>query len=244
VTTTAQALPEATEAVSQKKTLRDRAHWLWREWIKPLLVVGLVLGSFRSAIADWNDVPSGSMKPTILEGDRVFVNKIAYDLKVPFTTWRVREWSNPERGDVVVLYSPADGRRLIKRVVGLPGDKLEMKDNKLIVNGVAADYEPLPSSALAGIDPGMSAFEEKAPSARPHPIWTNSSHPSFAGIEAVTLPEGRYFVMGDNRDNSFDSRFFGTVQRTSILGRATAVVLSLDFKNKRPRWSRFFTRLE
>jgi signal peptidase I len=247
VTTTAQALPEPAEAELRKKTFKDHAHWLWREWIKPLLVVGLVLGSFRSAIADWNDVPSGSMKPTILEGDRVFVNKIAYDLKIPFTTWRVGEWSNPQRGDVVVLYSPADGRRLIKRVVGLPGDKVEMKDNRLIVNGVPAAYEPLPSSAFAGIDPGVSAFEEKAHEARPHPILTNATHPSY---EPTTLAEARYFVMGDNRDNSYDSRYFGSVERTQILGRATAVVLSVNITRPwwqlwewQPRWGRFFTRL-
>jgi signal peptidase I len=244
VTTTTQALPEAVAALPRKKTLKDHAGWLWREWIKPLLVVGLVLGSFRSAIADWNDVPSGSMKPTILEGDRVFVNKIAYDLKIPFTTWRVSEWSNPQRGDVVVLYSPHDEKRLIKRVVGLPGDKIEMKDHRLIVNGVPAGYAPLASSMFVGIDADASAFEETAPQARPHPILTNPAHPSMASLEAVTLPEGRYFVMGDNRDNSFDSRWFGSVERTRILGRATAVVLSVDWPHFKPRWDRFFTPLK
>jgi signal peptidase I len=230
--------------------LRDHAHWLWREWIKPLLVVGIVLGSFRSAIADWNDVPSGSMKPTILEGDRVFVNKIAYDLKIPFTTWRVTEWSDPQRGDVVVLYSPHDEKRLIKRVVGLPGDKLEMKDHKLIVNGVQAEYEPLPSSAFGSLDPDVSAFQERA-AGRPHTMLTTNGHGSRASFELVELAAGKYFVMGDNRDNSFDSRWFGTVDRTRILGRATAVVLSVQMTHPRwqiwewrPRWGRFFTRLD
>ena len=244
MTTTAQPIQEVA-ATPRKKSLGDHAAWFWREWIKPLLVVGIVLGSFRSAIADWNDVPSGSMKPTILEGDRVFVNKIAYDLKVPFTTWRISLWSNPRRGDVVVLYSPHDEKRLIKRVVGVPGDRIEIKEQRLIVNGVAAAYEPLATSMFVGIDPEVSAFEEKAGEAQPHPILTNPSHPSMASFEAVTLPEGRYFVMGDNRDNSFDSRWFGFVERTRILGRATAVVLSFDIKNRfRPRWGRFFTRLD
>ena len=245
MTTTTQALPEAAAADKpRKKTLRDHADWLWREWIKPLLVVGIVLGSFRSAIADWNDVPSGSMKPTILEGDRVFVNKIAYDLKIPFTTWRVTEWSNPQRGDVVVLYSPHDEKRLIKRVVGLPGDRIEMKDHRLIVNGVQADYQPLDAASFAGLEPDVSAYREKAPEARVHTMLMSTSQPSKASFELVELPPGRYFVMGDNRDNSFDSRWFGTVDRMRILGRATAVVLSFDFKNKRPRWDRFFTRLD
>src|SRR5512140_2840639 len=104
----------------------------WQEWVKPLLLTIIVLGSMRSALADWNDVPTGSMKPTILEGDRVFVNKLAYDLKVPFTTFHLATWSNPQRGDIVVFYSPQDGRRLVKRVVGLPGDTLELRDNHLV----------------------------------------------------------------------------------------------------------------
>lgn len=235
----------AAPAPAPPKTFRDRAAWFWREWVKPLLVVGLVLGSFRSAIADWNDVPSGSMKPTILEGDRVFVNKIAYDLKIPFTTWRVSEWSNPQRGDVVVLYSPYDDKRLIKRVVGIPGDRVEMKEHKLIVSGVPANYEPLETSMFVGVDPDSSAFEELAPHARPHPILTTPGRPSMASFDPVTVPPGRYLVMGDNRDNSFDSRWFGFVDRTRILGRATAVVLSFDINNSfKPRWGRFFTKLQ
>ena len=240
--TKAAAVPGTLRA---SKTMKDRAVWFWREWIKPLLVVGIVLGSFRSAIADWNDVPSGSMKPTILEGDRVFVNKIAYDLKVPFTTWRISEWSNPQRGDVVVLFSPHDEKRLIKRVVGVPGDRIEMKDHKLIVNGVHANYEPLDSSQFAGVDPDSDAYEELAPHARPHPILTTPSRPSMPSFDAVTVPAGRYLVMGDNRDNSFDSRWFGFVDRARILGRATAVVLSFDINNSfKPRWGRFFTKLQ
>lgn len=234
----------AQPAVAAPKTFKERAAWFWREWVKPLLVVGIVLGSFRSAIADWNDVPSGSMKPTILEGDRVFVNKIAYDLKVPFTTWHISEWSDPERGDVVVLYSPYDGKRLIKRVVAIPGDRIEMKDHRLIVNGVPAGYEPLDAASFRDVEPENSAFRETAPNASPRPILTTPSRPSMASFGPVELPPGRYWVMGDNRDNSFDSRWFGLVERTRILGRATAVVLSLDINDSfKPRWGRFFSKL-
>src|SRR5512135_1934600 len=96
-------------------------HW-WRKEIRPLLLLVLVVCSIRSSLADWNDVPTGSMNPTILEGDRIFVNKLAYDLKVPFTTWRLARWGGPARGDIVVFAAPEDGKRLVKRVIGLPGD--------------------------------------------------------------------------------------------------------------------------
>src|SRR5712672_2734100 len=93
----------------------SRSQRFWRQ-VLVLAFIFVTLSAIRSAIADWNDVPTGSMIPTILEGDRIFVNKLAYDLKVPFTTWHIAEWSNPQRGDIVVFYSPKDGRRLVKRV--------------------------------------------------------------------------------------------------------------------------------
>ena len=132
----------ATAETTDETKKRDLA-WFWREWVRPMLVMGFVLGSFRSAVADWNDVPTGSMKPTILEGDRVFVNKLAYDLKVPFTSWRLARWSEPQRGQIVVFFSPHDERRLVKRVIGLPGDRIEMRNRLLYVNTV-----PVPSPTV------------------------------------------------------------------------------------------------
>src|SRR5438876_6779242 len=111
--------------------------------IRVFLILLLVISSLRSALADWNDVPTGSMKPTIEEGDRVVVNKLAYDLKVPFTTIEVFKWGDPQRGDIVVLFSPVDGTRLVKRVVGVPGDHIEMRDNQLFVNGRAAQVKEI-----------------------------------------------------------------------------------------------------
>src|SRR5881296_2537749 len=122
---------------------KSRTRQIWKEWLRPFLIILIIGCSLRSAVADWNYVPTGSMKPTILEGDRIFVNRLAYDLKVPFTTWHLAEWSNPVRGDIVVLYSPADGKRLVKRVIGLPGDVIELLDNRLFINGEPARYEPL-----------------------------------------------------------------------------------------------------
>src|SRR5205809_7137832 len=103
--------------------------------IRVFILMLLGISSLRSALADWNDVPTGSMKPTIEEGDRVVVNKLAYDLKIPFTTIEIAKWSDPKRGDIVVLFSPLDGTRLVKRVIAVPGDKIELRENQLYVNG-------------------------------------------------------------------------------------------------------------
>src|SRR5678816_2624751 len=113
---------------------------IWREWISPFALVALIITPLKSAVADWNWVPTGSMKPSILEGELVFVNKLAYDLKVPFTTLHLSAWGNPARGDVVVFYSPKDGTRLVKRVVGLPGDTVELRDDVLFLNGIVQQY--------------------------------------------------------------------------------------------------------
>src|SRR5881275_3041577 len=113
--------------------------------VRVFLLMLLVISSLRSALADWNDVPTGSMKPTIQEGDRVVVNKLAYDLKVPFTTIEIAKWGDPQRGDIVVLFSPVDGTRLVKRVVGTPGDTLSMTNNQLFVNN-----KPVPMTKPSG----------------------------------------------------------------------------------------------
>jgi signal peptidase I len=205
---------------------------LWHGWAKPFLIVAVLLGAVRSAGADWNDVPSGSMQPTVEIGDRVFVNKLAYDLKVPFTTWHLYEWASPRRGDIVILYSPHDGRRLLKRVIGLPGDLLEVRNNRLILNGHAAPY-PMNEGALQETLDGRS-----------HAVDVGTERGPSAAFGPIVLREDQYFVMGDARGNSLDSRFFGPVPRSAILGRVTMVVLSLDYDRAlRPRWDRFFTTL-
>lgn len=218
----------------------------WKEWVKPLLVIGLVMFSFRSAVADWNDVPTGSMKPTILEGDRIFINKIAYDLKVPFTTIRIAQWEDPEWGDVVVLRSPEDNKRLVKRVVGLPGDTLEVRGIYLFRNGQRAAYDRLDPDIVNQIAedqrPGY-LFAAEELEGRSHPVM-GSIRSSMTPAGPFVVPEGEFFVMGDNRGNSRDSRYFGYVQRKEILGRATAVALSFDREDYwKPRWDRFFSKL-
>jgi signal peptidase I len=229
-------------------TLRSRANHYWRREFRPLLVLALVLCSIRSSFADWNDVPSGSMKPTILEGDRILVNKLAYDLKVPFTTWHLAEWSNPRRGDIVVFYSPHDGTRLVKRVIGLPGDVIELRNEQLVINGQPVDYTSLGtgiSDQLSVPEQQQSLFAtEKLPN-HTHAVMAIPGVPAKRNFGPVHVPAGQYFMMGDNRDDSFDSRYFGTVERKRIVGKATDVVLSLDKSNDwLPRSQRFFKPLD
>ncbi len=221
--------------------------YLWREWVRPIGLLVLLVGSLRSAIADWNDVPTGSMKPTILVGERIAVNRLAYDLKVPFTTWHLAEWGAPERGDVVVLNSPADGIRLVKRVVGLPGETIEMRQNRLFINGAPVSYTEFPpatADALPMAEREGRVFALEHLGEHVHPVAGLPARDALRSFGPLTIPEGRYFVMGDSRDDSLDSRYFGTVARTAVLGRAEAVVASLDpDRGYAPRWNRWFTRL-
>src|SRR3977135_1882453 len=125
------------------KRFADR---IWREWLRPFALVFLIAAPFKSAVADWNWVPTGAMKPSILEGELVFVNKLAYDLKVPFTTLHVSTWGNPVRGDVVVFFSPVDGTRLVKRGIGLPRDTIALRNDVLYLNGLPQQYSATDSA--------------------------------------------------------------------------------------------------
>ena len=212
-----------------------------RSWWFVMLVTVFLALSVRSAVADWNDVPTGSMKPTILEGDRIFINKLAYDLKVPFTTVALVRWKDPDRGDIVVFRSPVDGKRLVKRVIGLPGEVVSMIGNRVSINGEAAGYDTaaIPEES----EPGAVYINENLPG-RGHRIQILPIGSFMNGFNAVTVPDGFYLMLGDNRDNSADSRVFGFVPRRNILGQATAVAMSFDINaGFRPRWGRFFRSL-
>ncbi len=220
-------------AIDKKKVLRE---------IRIFVLMILIVSSLRSALADWNDVPTGSMKPTIQEGDRVVVNKLAYDLKVPFTTISIAKWGNPERGDIVVLFSPVDGTRLVKRVVAIPGDKVEMRDNQLFVNGRMAKQSPIVISSTE--DAGTAYVYDEDLYGHNHKVMLTPEIPAVRSFAPVTVPEGNYFVLGDNRDNSNDSRFIGFIERRRIVGKAVAVAFSLDRSRWFvPRMDRFFEGL-
>jgi len=232
--------PETT--VAQAKWLR-----LCKEWGKAALIALVIVLPLRSSIADWYEVPTGSMKPTIIEGDRVFVNKLAYDLKVPFTTWHLAKWSDPGRGDVVVLKSPADGVRLVKRVIGVPGDLIAMQNDRLTVNGNPVEYQPVSGEAfrkvLVGDRDDYRFLQESLPG-KNHTVMLTPDQPAMRSFAPVRVPEGSYFVMGDNRDNSADSRYIGFISRDRIMGRALAVVMSFNYGNYHlPRLNRFLLPL-
>jgi signal peptidase I len=210
---------------------------IWREY-RGFAVFIVLMMIFRSALADWNVVPTGSMKPTILEGDRILVNKLAYDFKIPFTHISLYKFADPQRGDIVVFDSKAANTRLVKRVIGLPGDTVEMRGNRLTINGVAARY--------SGIEHEVDAtFAIESYLNMSHQIELARTGVSrFSTFGPVTVPTDCFLVLGDNRDNSADSRFYGFIPRGEIVGKAKTVVLSLNYDDYYiPRADRFFRAL-
>jgi len=213
-----------------------------------LLLFIVLLATFRGAIADWHPVPTGSMKPTILEGDVIWHNKLAYDLKVPFTNVRLLELNEPKRGDIVVVNSSAAELRLIKRLIGLPGDEITIVNNQLTVNGVTADYELLVNTELDYIrpidrEPGLYSVEQLDGFPN-HVIHARSTGFSASPAFHTVVPEGHYFLMGDSRDNSADSRLYGSFPRKELRGRATHILLSMNILDAyKPRLERFLDRL-
>jgi signal peptidase I len=214
---------------------------------RALLIFFGVMMVFRSAFADWMLVPSGSMNPTIVEGDRILVNKMAYGLRIPFTMTRLTDGENPKRGDIVIFPSPKDGTTLVKRVIGLPGETVEMRDERLFIDGVAVDYAAtnendadLPQATRAR----RHAIVAEKLTGQPHPIMTLPDRPAARNFGPARVPEGEYLVLGDNRDNSADSRYIGFIPRDAIYGRAFGVAYSLDADRwYRPRFDRTFTTL-
>jgi signal peptidase I len=218
---------------------------LWRD-NKSLLAFLFLMVLFRSAIADWNVVPSGSMLPTIREGDRILVDKMAYDLRVPFTHVALVRRGDPQRGDIVTIDSAAAHELLVKRVIGVPGDSVALRDNVLFVNGVRADYQPLAAAPMADppLSPGKYLTERF--DGVSHTVRLSEIAPSpRSSFGPVVVPPGEYLMLGDNRDDSADSRYFGFFPRDEVMGRTRRVAYSLDpDRHYLPRLDRFGTRLD
>lgn len=211
------------------------------------IVFLVCFGFFRLAIADWNPVPTGSMRPNILEGDVVLVNRVAYDFKLPLSDVALFSVGDPERGDVITFTSPTDGVRLIKRLVALPGDVVEMRNEVLTINGAVAQYsapdattEPLDNG---GTTPALKIRERVAGSERTVQFLPEvGARRSFGPL---VVPKDSYFFLGDNRDNSGDSRYIGVVPRHLLVGKAHHIVVSAAIKSDwQPRLERTGQRIE
>ncbi|WP_374601652.1 signal peptidase I [Niveibacterium sp.] len=220
-----------------------------KNWLKQnrgFVIFLVCLGLFRTAMADWNPVPTGSMRPTILEGDVVLVNRLAYDVKLPLTGITLGRLGDPQRGDIVTFNSPKDGSRLIKRLVALPGDVVAMRDDVLYINGQAARYSDLTPAAEqfgTGITvPALRATETVAGQQRTVQFLDRVGAKRSFG--PLVVPSEHYFMLGDNRDNSEDSRYIGVVPRDRIIGRANHILVSADITDHwQPRLGRFASAL-
>ena len=220
-----------------------------KNWIranKGFLAFILLFGLFRTAVADWNPIPSASMRPGLLEGDVVFVNRLAFNVKVPLTDVVVARTGEPLRGNVVTFFSPTDGTRLIKRVLALPGDVVEMRDEKLIINGQAATYAPA-GQVMEHLGGGKFALAQRFDETigeRRQQIQVLPSMMARRDFAPITIPADQFLMLGDNRDNSADSRYIGLVPRHLLIGRAVRVLVSADIEgNWMPRGERFGKKL-
>jgi signal peptidase I len=218
----------------------------WFKANRSVLIVLLVFGFVRTALADWNPIPSGSMRPTLLEGDVVLVNRLAYALKVPLTDISIMRTGEPRRGDVVTFTSPEDGLRLIKRLVAVPGDVVEMRNDRLFINGRPAQYdelaqvqEPLPDGAMTSALRSRESIsgDRREVQFLPEVVARRDFGP-------LRVPADSYFMLGDNRDDSKDSRYIGFVPRRLLIGRAHHLLVSANIKgNWMPRFERFGERI-
>ncbi|MDX1551788.1 MAG: signal peptidase I [Marinobacter sp.] len=195
----------------------------------PVLAVVLVLRSF---LVEPFQIPSGSMLPTLEVGDFILVNKYAYGLRLPVAGTKILEVDDPERGDVIVFRYPDDGStNYIKRVVGLPGDRIRYQDRQLYINGEKVD-----SRFVARLPPAELRRETLGDTQ--HDVFLTLGRTGRSGEGEWLVPEGEYFVMGDNRDNSNDSRYWGTVPDEMVVGKAFAIWMHWQSLTSLPSFDR------
>lgn len=203
------------------------------EYARSLFPVLLIVLLFRSFLFEPFKIPSGSMIPTLLVGDFIVVNKYAYGIRLPVVNIKVLEIDEPQRGDVVVFRYPVDPSvNFIKRAVGLPGDTITYRNKELFVNGEKLPTEskgPFASSAIKCSTPQSDAkLHRETVGSVEHDLLLHDNRPGRDGQWVV--PEGHYFMMGDNRDRSNDSREWGFVPEENLLGRAVGIWLNFDFE--------------
>ncbi len=236
------------DAESQARTearpdAQSPGRWLW-EWVKSLSVAILLFLVIRTFAVEAFKIPTGSMEDTLLVGDFLLVNKAVYGAQVPFTGLRLPAFDRPERGDVIVFEYPLDRKKnYVKRVVGLPGDTLAMVAGRLLVNGEERSEE-----YVQHIQPNGNYYDPQFEWQRYHlapGIEASTYRPTRDDWGSIIVPADNYFVMGDNRDNSQDSRYWGFVDRRLIKGRPLVIYYSFDKTTLRPvpwltevRWRR------
>ena len=233
-----EALEEAKEKALKEPLLIEYSRSLF-----PVLLIVLLLRSF---IVEPFRIPSGSMMPTLLVGDFILVNKFSYGLRLPVVNTKVVGLGDPVRGDVVVFRYPKDpATDYIKRVIGLPGDRVVYYKKQLIINGqpiVQTDF-----SSYTGVGSGVSMSGASLRTEQlfdvNHQILVEENKGIFEGMEFV-VPEGNYFVMGDNRDNSNDSRYWGFVPDENLVGKAFMIWMNWDSKASGVAWGRIGSSIE
>ncbi len=234
------------------KKRKDFLKRIWNEWIVTLAIAFALALFFRTVFYAPRHIPSGSMIPTIKIGEFIFVKMFAYDWHIPYTRWSLMKRGDPHRGDIIVFEYPDNpDLDFIKRVVAVPGDEIEVRDRRIIVNGVpyptteAADTSILNDLAPKYDPKRMALFEEQIGDVTHYFARIFGKGEELANKPVVKVPENMYFTMGDNRDDSSDSRAWGFVPREKILGQASFIWFSFDIDN--PPWlrfSRFFTLLK
>jgi signal peptidase I len=223
---------------------------LLRDWAQSFAIAIVLFLVLRAFFVEGYRIPSGSMERTLLVGDFLLVNKLAYGAEVPFSARHLPPLEIPRRRDIIVFRWPVDHRtNFIKRVVGLPGDTLTMRDGLLFVNGVRQVEPYVVRSDTA--DPADEEFEWQRRYLVPGVASEDAEHPSRNNWGPLVVPQQSYFVLGDNRDNSSDSRYWGFVPAALIEGRPIFVYYSYapDTAGHAPllmrvRWHRIGERVE
>jgi len=213
------------EALRELNRQRSGLDFVW-EWTKILAVSVVLFALIRTFLVEAFKIPSGSMENTLQVGDFLLVNKLVYGAEVPFTHKRLPRLREPRRGDVIVFEYPVDlTKNFVKRLVGLPGDTLEMRNGTLIRNGIALS-ERYVEHTEPDIDPGGEDFVWQ----RNYVVRTANAasayHPSRNNWGPIVVPQEKYFVLGDNRDNSLDSRYWGFVPDSLVKGRPFVIYYS------------------
>jgi signal peptidase I len=228
-------MPEVREGQRKKS--------FYKEWIEPFLIAAIVALFIRQFIVEAFKIPSGSMIPTLTIGDHLLVNKFVYGPRIPFTDTRIFHWKVPKRGDIIVFkYPENEDKNFIKRVVGLPGDKIEIKNGKLLINDQPVQvteigtYNDKESSAGFPYYEKPKLLDEQLGTVKHHILYMRDQTGYNFGPKIV--PPESVFVMGDNRDNSQDSRVWGFVKYNKILGKALIIYWSWDGNDRWVRWER------